>query len=184
MGNEVFEAHDCTAAASRRSIAMKRMLRCISVLLFLLLPLFCGPVAAAVSISVTGAWYETLDKNDLSFGAGSDLQDTHTSISGQITIDISGASGPNDAWRVEIHKIDGGWNGLLRPWARRTSDGAGGSVAGGTAFQAVTDVNTEFFSGAGNVSGIKIQLRLTGASVQIPPSSCSTTFYYSVIDVP
>lgn len=162
---------------------MTRAIRCISISLCLL-PLCCGAAGAAVSISVTGAWYETFDKNDLSFGPGSDLQDTHTSVSGQVTIDISGASGPDDAWRVEIRKIDGGWNGLLRPWARRTSDGEGGSVAGGGAFQAVTDVNTEFFSGTGNVSGIKVQLRLTGASVQIPPSSLSTTLYYTVIDVP
>lgn len=162
---------------------MKPMTGFFIACLFLLPLLPHGQAAADISISVTGAWYETIDKNDLIFGAGSDLQSTHTSVSGQVTIDISGATGPDDAWRVDIMKIDGSWNSLLHPWAMRTSDGNGGSVNGGESFQEITNINTSFFSGAGDVTGIKIQLRMTGASIQIPPSSCSTVLYYTVVDI-
>lgn len=154
-------------------------------IIFLLTLLFFAPQTAhaAISITATGSWYETVDKNDLMYGAGSDLQSTYTSVSGQVLINISGTTGPTDAWRVDIRKIDDNWDNRLYPWIRRTSDGTGGSVNGGGSFQEVTDINTSFFSGAGNVSGINVQLRLTGASVQINPSSYITLIYYTVVDI-
>ncbi len=154
-------------------------------IIFLLAPLFFAAQTAhaAVSITVTGAWVETIDKNDLLYGAGSDLQSTYTSVSGQISIDISGTNGPTDAWRVDIRKVDDNWNNNLHPYVMRTSAGTGGSVSGGTSYQEVTDINTSFFSGSGDVTGINVQLRLTGASIQINPSSYTTVIYYTVVDI-
>lgn len=156
----------------------------ITFILYLLAPLFftAQMANAGISITVTGNWFETIDKNDLLFGAGSDLQSTYTSVSGQVSIDISGTSGPTDAWRIDIRKVDNNWNNKLDPYVRRTSDGSGGSVSGGTSYQSVTDINTSFFSGTGDVTGIKVQLRMTGVSIQISPSSYSTVLYYTVVD--
>ena len=155
------------------------------ILIFLLAPLFftAKTAHAGISITVTGAWFETIDKNDLISGAGSDLKGTYTSVSGQVSIDISGTTGPTDAWRVDVRKQDDNWNNNLHPHVRRTSDGSGGSMSGGASYQSVTDINTSFFSGFGNVTGIKVQLRLTGVSIQIPPSSYSTVLYYTVVDI-
>jgi len=154
-------------------------------IIFLLAPLFftAQTAHAAISITATGSWVETIDKNDLAAGAGSDLENTYTSVSGQISIDISGTNGASDAWRVDIRKVDSNWNSNLHPYVMRTSDGTGGSVSGGTAYLEVTDINSQFFSGSGDVTGIKVQLRMTGASIQINPASYSTVIYYTVVDI-
>lgn len=155
-------------------------------IIFFLIPLFFAAQTAhaAISITVTGNWIdETIDKNDLVAGAGSDLQSVYTSVSGQVSIDISGSSGPTDAWRIDIRKIDSNWNSSLHPYVMRTSDGTGGSVSGGGSYQEVTDINTSFFSGSGDVTGLNVQLRMTGASIQINPASYSTVLYYTVVDI-
>jgi hypothetical protein len=154
-------------------------------IIFSLIPLFFAAQTAhaAISITVTGSWVETIDKNNLVAGAGSNLQSTYTSVSGQVSIDISGTSGASDAWRVDVKKIDSNWNNNLHPYVMRTSDGTGGSVSGGTSYQEVTDINTSFFSGSGDVTGINVQLRMTGASIQITPASYSTVLYYTVVDI-
>ena len=154
-------------------------------IIFFLTPLFFANQAlhAAVSITLTGSWFETIDKNDLLYGAGSDLQGTYTSVSGQVSIDVSGTSGSSDEWRIDIKKIDSSWSNQLHPYVMRTSAGTGGSVSGGESYQEVTDINASFFSGSGDVTGIKAQLRMTGASVQINPASYSTVLYYTIVDI-
>ncbi len=154
-------------------------------IIFLLAPLFFVPQTAYADISITviGNWSGTIDKNDLLSGAGSDLQSTYTSASGQVSIDIRNVKGINDAWRIDIRKVDNNWSNNLHPYVMRISDGKGGNVSGGTSYQEVTDINTSFFSGSGMVKGINIQLRLTGASIQIRPSSYSTVLYYTVVDI-
>jgi len=145
---------------------------------------FAAPSAhAEISITVTGSWVETIDKNDLISGAGSDLQGTYTSVSGQVSIDISGTSDSSDDWRIDVSKIDSNWDNDLHPYVMRTSDGTGGSVSGGNSYQEVTDINTSFFSGSGDVTGIMVQLRMTGASIQNNPASYSTVLYYTVVDI-
>jgi len=154
-------------------------------IIFFLTPLFFVPQTAhaGISIKVTGNLSETIDKNNLLSGAGSDLKSTYTSVSGQLSIAIRGTKGINDAWRIDIRKVDNNWNDNLHPFVRRTSDGKGGRVSGGTSYQEVTDINTPFFSGSGKVKGINVQLRLTGASIQISPASYSTVLYYTVVDI-
>ena len=84
-------------------------------IIFLLAPLFFVPQTtyADISITVTGNWSETIDKNDFLSGAGSDLQSTYTSVSGQVSITIRGTKGINDAWRIDIRKVDNNWNDNL-----------------------------------------------------------------------
>ena len=52
------------------------------VIVSLLVPLFIAAqtALAGISVTVTGSWQETIDKNDLISGAGSDLQDTYTTV--------------------------------------------------------------------------------------------------------
>ncbi len=135
---------------------------------------------AEISIAVVGTWYETIDKTDLTSGAGSNLQSNVVSGSGQVIIDISGTDGP---WRIDIKKIDSTWSSRLHPHVRRASDGTGGTVSGGTAFQEVSDIGTPFFSGSGSVNGIKVQLKISGVSIQVPPAAYATMFYYTVMEL-
>ena len=138
---------------------------------------------AQINITVTGSWSETIDASDLQDGAGSDLIDTYESIADAVSISISGTTGASDNWRVDVKKLDTNWDSSFHLYVKRTSNGTGGSVSGGTAYQELTDVDESFFSGSDDVSGIDIQLKLSGVSVQIPPDSYMTTVYYTVVDI-
>ena len=139
-------------------------------------------VWAAVSIGVTGDWFETIDAADLSGGAGSDLVSTHESSADQVSIDIGDA--PTQSWRVDVRKVDTDWHGDLSLYVRRTSDGSGsGSIAGGTSYQQLTSTYQEFFSGGLDRSGIAVQLMLDGVSATMPCGSYLTTVYYTVVEV-
>ncbi len=139
-------------------------------------------VWAAISISGTGAWTLTIGPDDLTGGAGSDLNGAYESAADAYSITISGTAGPSDNWRVDVKKSDGTWNGNLVLWARRTSSGTGGSVSGGQAYQQIGNTSAAFFSGSGDVSGIAVQLKLTGVSITIPPGTYTSTVYYTVVD--
>lgn len=141
-----------------------------------------GRVLAVISITVTGSWSETIDASDLQAGAGSDLNSTYESGSSQVSIDISGTAGGGDDWRVDVKKVDTIWHGNLTLWVKRTSAGTGGSVSGGTFYQPVGGTDSSFFNGSDDVSGIEVQLQLTGVSVSVPPNTYTTTVTYTVVD--
>ena len=142
-----------------------------------------GSASAAISISLVGVWSETVDESDLAGGAGSDLISTYESASNQVSIDITGTTGDSDAWRIDVKKTDTSWHSDLHLSLRRTSDGSGsGSITGGTSYQEATDTFTEFFSGSGDRTGINVQLKITGVSVNVPTDTYSTTVYYTVVD--
>lgn len=139
---------------------------------------------AAISISSTGNWSETIDALDLQAGAGSDLIDTYESAADQVSIDISGTTGPTDDWRVDVKKVDTTWHSSFHLYVKRTSDGTGsGSISGGTIYQEVTGTDQSFFSGSGDRSAAYIQLKLSGVSIQIPLETYTTTVYYTVVDI-
>jgi len=149
------------------------------VILALLIALGCG-LCEAIFIDVTGDWSETINSADLVAGAGSDLIGTYES--GAFLVDISDTAGAGDAWQVDIHKVDGTWHGDFVLFAQRTSDGTGGSVSGGAAYQQITGSSTAFFDGSDNVTGINVQLKLEGVSIAVPPAAYSTMVYYTVVD--
>ena len=133
-------------------------------------------------IIVTGSWTLTIDASDLQAGAGSDLIDTYESASDQIDITLY-VQGANQ-WRVDVRKSDSNWHSDFQSSVRRTSDGSGpGSISGGTSYQVVTDTDQSFFNGHKDRQGIKVQLELSGVSVQIPPDTYSTTVYYTVVQI-
>ena len=139
-------------------------------------------VWAAISIGVSGSWFETIDENDLVGGPGSDLQSTYESAADQVSIDIEGAD--SQSWRVDVRKIDTDWHGDLGLYVRRTSDGTGdGQITGGTSYEQVTDTYQELFSGDRDRSGINLQLMLDGVSAGLPCGNYLTTVYYTVVEV-
>jgi hypothetical protein len=139
-------------------------------------------VWAAVSISVTGSWFETLDETDLIGGPGSDLKSTIESAADQVSVDIVGAGNKN--WRVDVRKVDTDWHSSLGLYLRRTSDGSGqGQITGGTSYQQLSDTYQEFFSGGRNHRGVNIQLMLDGVSAQLECGNYLTTVYYTVVEV-
>ena len=142
-----------------------------------------GTLQAAISVSVVGSWAETVDSLDLQAGAGSDLIDTYVSSSTAVTIDISGTTGSGDSWRLDVSKTDTTWDADLLLDVQRTTSGTGpGSIANGSSYQNVTGTAQSFFSGSGDRSDVKIQLRLRGMSVQVSPNTYSTTVFYTVVD--
>jgi len=144
--------------------------------------LCCGGVCWAISITATGSWSRTISASDLTAGAGSDLISTYESASDAISIDIIASL----KYRVDVSKVDGNWHSNLQLFVKRTTSGTGGSgssVSGGTSYQQVTGIATSFFSGQRNRSNVKIQLKLTGASIQVPPAVYTTTVYYTVTDI-
>lgn len=141
--------------------------------------------AAAFDITVTGSWTEYIDQNDLRSGIGTNLNGTYTSATNVNLVTITGAVDNSDAWQITIRRMDNAWNDLMQVSARRTSGGTGGgSVTGGQTYIQVTTSDQQFFTGTGNRSGVRIQLRVTGVSLLIPPSQYSTTIQYTVVDVP
>ncbi len=140
----------------------------------------CGGICWAISITVTGSWSETIDASDLQAGAGSDLVSTYESAADAVSISISDPSGN---WTIDVKKIDTNWHSNLHLNVKRTSDGTGpGSISGGDAYQEITDIDQNFFSGNGDRSNVNVQLKLTGISIQVAPDTYSTTVYYTVYD--
>jgi hypothetical protein len=148
----------------------------------LLLLLSCGAAWAQISISTSGSWSRSVGASDLTAGAGSDLAPAYESAAGAITVSISGTAGGADAWRIDVKKVDASWIAALRMYVRRTDSGSGGSVSGGTTYQQVTDADLSFFDGAGDVSGIGLQVQVGGVSVSVPPAPYATTVYFTVVD--
>lgn len=134
--------------------------------------------AWALSMSVSGGWTRAINAFDLVGGAGSDLNATYASAADAVLLSIAQTGG--GGWRVDIKKQDGTWDASLLLSARRTSSGTGGSVAGGDAYQQVTDTYATFFTGSEDVTDVNVQLRLSGVSVSIPRAAYTTTVYYTV----
>jgi len=142
--------------------------------------------AHAIDISAAGGWSETIDQFDLASGAGSNLTDTYESTTGGTGIDVSGCTDDADNWRVDVRRIDDGdWHGDFVLYAKRTSSGdGGGSVSGGLSYVEITAADTELFSGSGNRTGIDVQYKLTGMSVEIAPDNYGQIVVFTVVDVP
>jgi hypothetical protein len=154
-------------------------------MVFCMILIAAGPAVAVISITVTGSWTQSIDKNNLTGGVGTNLTSAYTSSQNINLINITGTTSKRDNWQINIKRIDTTWNSSLLVFAQRTSDGTGtGTISGGKAYIQVTANDTTFFTGAGNRTGIQIQLQLTGASLTVPPIQYSTTIQYTVIDTP
>lgn len=132
----------------------------------------------AQDISASGGWSETIDVGDLVSGAGSDLTDAYVSGASATTISVTYAG----SWRVDARRTDSVWHGDYTLFGQRTSAGSGsGSIAGGLSYQSVSTSDASFFSGTADRSGIDVQYRLTGMSVNAQPTTYSTTVTFTIV---
>ncbi|MBN2354199.1 MAG: hypothetical protein JXD23_16645 [Spirochaetales bacterium] len=133
-----------------------------------------------------GNWNVTLSAANLTGGAGTDFVSQVESSSDLVNIDVT-VTQLNGNWRVDIRRTDVAWNGALSLYARRTTDGtpgggSGASISGGTTYLQLTTTDQQFFSGRRTRSGIKIQLRLNGLSVNLGQETYRTTINYTLVD--
>jgi hypothetical protein len=141
--------------------------------------------SSALDILATGNWTRSVDADDLTGNAGSNLTPAIASIENQVIIEISNAVDASDEWRVDV-KHDAFWTGNLEISVKRTSNGIGsGSIAGGyDLFVPVSTLDSTFFSGSGNRTGINVQIRITSNSIIITPDIFSTALTFTVVDIP
>jgi hypothetical protein len=156
---------------------IKKFVFIAGLLICLLIP--WGRLQASASITALGGWSETIDRNDLTAGAGSDLNSTYESSENAAAINITADS----TWSLNVKKSDVNWNRDLLLYVKRTSSGSGGSVSGGTSYLQLTDIDQFFFTGSSSVSEINLQLKLSGMSIQISPANYSTKVYFTVQDI-
>jgi hypothetical protein len=137
---------------------------------------------AAVSISLSGSWFELVDETDLAGPAGSDLISIYESAADQVQIQILTDIGED--WRVDVRRVDTDWHGDLDLFVRRTSEGSGpGSISGGDSYQELSTSYQEFFSGTDDRSGVNIQIKLEGVSASTGSGNYLTTIYYTIVEV-
>ena len=143
-----------------------------------------GQAFAAVTISSTGGWNQTVGAVNLSAGAGSDLNPTYTSANNATLIDIKVTGGDNN-WRVDVSKTDGTWDSNFRLYVLRTGAGSGGgSISGGTSYIEVTAITTAFFNGSKTRSNVPVQYQLQGMSLNVSPNTYNTSVTYTVVPLP
>lgn len=141
-------------------------------------------VSASITIGVAGGgWAPEITSGHLQTGPGSDLLSTYTSAVDAVELNVSGATGIDDYWRIDVHRTDTLWHPNLTLSLRRTGDGlGGGGIADGLAFQPLDVMETTLCSGNGDRTAVPMQLRLGGVSLQVPPATYITTITYTVVD--
>ena len=145
---------------------------------------FNASAVMAIEINTTGIWSLSITASDLTGAAGSDLKSEYESISGQVSLTISEVVGES-TWRVDVKRDNQDWpeveeNPKLS--LKRTDSGTGGSVSGGETYLQLTSAYQTLFSGSGNVSDIKVQLKISNISVQTSVGDYSTTVCYTVVE--
>jgi hypothetical protein len=135
--------------------------------------------ASALDIAAQNAWSFSLGRGALAAGAGSNIAQPVDSGSMLLTIDVTNSGGA--AWVVKARRSDLQWASGAGLSVRRVSDGSGtGSITGGNAYVGVNGSDQTVFSGSGDRTGIRVQLRLDGASIAIAPGNYGTTVVYTV----
>ncbi len=157
-------------------------------ILYLAIVLFCviscSAPSYAIDISASGSWSPSQGASDLAAGAGSDLVASIQSNTDQVLVSINNTLGNGDLWRIDVRRSDISWPAGLTLYAARTGAGTGGgSISGGTSYQAISTSDASFFSGAGDRTGITVQLKMTGMSVTQSPGSYSTSMILTVVDI-
>lgn len=130
----------------------------------------------ATDIDVNGNWSRTVDRSDLIAGAGTGLVPAVESAAGIATVDVLNTSGAS--WVVRVSRSDIDWPVGVGVEIRRSSADSG--INGGADYLAINASTQDFFSGSGDRSGIAIQIRITGLSLNTLPSSYSLALVYTV----
>lgn len=140
--------------------------------------------ARAHAIAKTGSWSVTVNSSDLASGAGSDLNSTKESSAGVVTLTLTDIGLGEASYRIDIRKASSSsLSSDVHLWVKRVTDGSGsGSITGGTSYQEVTSVDTSFFSGTLDRSGIQVQYQLTGLGLSLNSGGGQATIRYTIVD--
>jgi len=139
----------------------------------------------ATDIGGTGGWTDlVISSSDLQGGAGTDLQGSYTSGEGATTLNVTGTSGSDDAWKVQVRMDNTSWQSEVILSVQRKGDGSGaGSISNGTSYTTVGTSDVYFFEGTGDKTDIPVQYEISGMSISMPPGTYSTTLTFTVVDI-
>lgn len=151
---------------------------------FSILLLFITPCTlhAQAEVTVTGSWSLNIGLSDFQGDAGSPLNDTYESLIDQIIIDIKGKKVKD--WVLYVRRQDNTWSSDFRLNIRRTDDGVGsGAIIGGTTYQEITTIDTEFFQGGKNRRDVDTQLQLKLLSGVVDKGNYQTIVIYTITEL-
>ena len=128
------------------------------------------PVAWAADITASGGWYKSIDADDLTGGAGSNLRDPLESGASATVLNVTATAG----WKVTVART--GW---LKGGLSVKESGEGYVVIPESPAVA-NDFITKY---SGNQSDIGCQYQLSGISINDAPGTLGeTTVTYTVIE--
>jgi hypothetical protein len=126
----------------------------------------------------------SIGSSDVIGGAGGDVAASFESS--DRSFDINTTSGwlwDPENWHVDVRRTDILWHADLHVYIRRTSNGSGATLSGGTTYQEITTSDMSFFSGSGyDCANIAIRYQISGsyAALGIPADTYQTTITYTV----
>lgn len=142
--------------------------------LFFLLGLF---PARAGDIMINGGWQKVIGNADTA-GAGMDIPSTYVSNPGAGVLSINNVTGN---WSIYVRRVDYNWPSGVGLALRRNSNGnGGGPIVGGEGYVEITPGDGLFFQGAGNVTDINLQYRISGVSRLVPPGSYGADIIFTI----
>lgn len=157
-------------------------------LLILIILLITSVIKSQPTITVTSfrysGWTIDITPANLTGGPGSDLESSYISTINFDTINII-TNTPDDIWKVEIKQntlIN--WDNDIILTARLTGNGEGsGTFISDGKEIILNDSYQTLFSGIGSISGITIQFKVCGISINtITPGSYTAEVIYSIIN--
>ena len=88
-------------------------------------------------------------------------------------------------WHIDVKRTDINWDSSLSIYVKKTAEGTsnyGTTTTGGETFMEVTSSDQLFFQGAGWITDIPIQYKISGISVTIASDTYSTEITYTLLD--
>jgi hypothetical protein len=137
-----------------------------------------APVSAA-DINLSGDWTANVNAGDLIAGAGTDFRSPIESDSYQTTIDITNTGGA--PWMLSVQRMISTLPAGVTLAVRRTTGGSGGgAISGGEGYLTLSSSEQQLFYGSGDRTGIGLQFRVDGVSIQQGVGSFGANLTYRV----
>jgi hypothetical protein len=143
-----------------------------------------SPEGRAAGIAVLGSCEVAVAPEWLLHAAHGRPGLAYTSDPAAVMLEVTGMSSSTAGWRVEVRREGAAWPRDLRLWVRRTGDGLGaGRLSGALTFTEVTPHGALLCLGQGDRTGIPLQFRLTGLSLNVPVGAHMTGLSYGLITI-
>lgn len=155
----------------------------------LLCAFLLGPTMQAQYLMTSvNSHIEDIDATDLAIPneAGSDLASTFETSINFTQLDIRNIAAQK-GWKVTIKKQDINWPGSLQFYVRRNSNGTACMTCSGvntglssSNYVLLSNLETDYIFGSGEVIGIDLQFRVAGISLTLPAQSYSVEIVYTL----